>query len=79
MSYQKSLLLFANEVPVDEHTQRDLRWAIAGFAGQDKKSWEDREQWFLKHWDQILESIKDMDSITDPNSFWRTFPMNCDI
>ncbi len=74
MGYQKSLLLFANEVPVDEFTQRDLQWAIAGFGGQDKKSWEYRTQWFIQHKEQILDSIKDMDSITDPKSFWRTFP-----
>ena len=73
MSYQRSLLLFANEVPVDHLTQTHLEWAIAGFAGQDKKSWEQRSQWFIQHKAEIMDSIKDLDSITDPTSFWRTY------
>ncbi len=73
MSYQRSLLLFANEVAVDHLTQTHLEWAIAGFAGQDKKSWEQRSQWFIQHKAVIMDSIKDLDSITDPTSFWRTY------
>lgn len=74
MSYQRALLLFANEVPVDDLTQTHLEWAISGFAGQDKKSWEARSQLFIQHKLEIMDSIKDTDSITDPESFWRTYP-----
>ena len=74
MGYQRSLLLFANEAPVDHLTQTHLEWAIAGFGGQDKKSWEQRSQWFIQNKAVIMDCIKDMDSITDPKSFWRTYP-----
>ena len=73
MSYQRALLLFANEVPIDHLTQTHLEWTIAGFAGQDKKSWEQRSQWFIQHKAEIMDSIKDLDSITEPDSFWRTY------
>ena len=74
MDYQRALLQFANGKPVDHRTRYHLEVAIAGYAGQDKKSWELRQHWFIQHQDQILLSIKDMDSILDSGSLWRVFP-----
>ena len=71
MSYQRNLLMFANGKPVDHRTQFHLEVAIAGYAGQDKISFEQRREWFRQHRDQILDSVTDWDSILDPGSFWR--------
>ena len=74
MSYQRSLLEFANGKQEDHRTKYHLELAIAGYAGQDKKSYEERIQWFQHHKDQIMDCLKDWDSILDPVSFWRTYP-----
>ena len=74
MSYQRSLLEFANGVEEDHRTKHHIELAIAGYAGQDKKSYEQRLQWFQHHKDQIMDSLKDWDSILSPDSFWRSYP-----
>ena len=74
MSYQRSLLEFANGKQEDHRTKYHIELAIAGYAGQDKKSYEERIQWFQHHKDQIMDCLKDWDSILDPVSFWRTYP-----
>ena len=49
MSYQRSLLEFANGKKEDHRTKYHIELAIAGYAGQDKKSYEERIQWFQHH------------------------------
>ena len=73
MSYQRALIQFGNGVPVDSRTKYFLELGIANTGGQDKQSFEARIAWFQQHKAEILDSIKDMDSILDPNSFWRTY------
>ena len=45
MSYQRSLLEFANGKRKTTY-QVHIELAVAGYAGQDKKSYEERIQWF---------------------------------
>ena len=68
MSYQRSLLEFANGKKEDHRTKYHIELAIANYAGQDKKSYEERIQWFQHNKDQIMDSLKDWDSILDPSS-----------
>lgn len=56
---QKSLLLFAEPEPLTDN--ECLKWfyiAGAGFAGLDKKPFQERINWILEHENQIISSAK---------------------
>ena len=50
----KYLLRFNQKTPCDDYTLRWLKRGIANAAGQDKKSWDDRERWFDNHLEDII-------------------------
>lgn len=72
MDYQRALLQFANGKKEDSRTRHHIELAIAGYAGQDKRTYEQRIRWFEDHKDVIMADLKDWDTITSPSAFWRT-------
>ena len=50
----KYLLRFHKKTPADDYTLKWLKRGIANAAGQDKKSWEARENWFDKNREHII-------------------------
>ncbi len=56
----KYLLRFREKTPCDEHTLKWLKRGIANAAGQDKKSWTERERWFDNHLEDIINVGKMM-------------------
>ncbi|WP_226400244.1 DNA-directed RNA polymerase [Synechococcus sp. MU1643] len=71
MSHQKALLKFADAVPVDDRTEYHLQVGIAGAAGLDKKTYEERTQWFRDHRQVIVDMTSSLDAICDRDAFWR--------
>ena len=71
MAHQKALLKFADSVPVDDRTEYHLQVGIAGAAGLDKKTYEERTQWFRDHRQVIVDMTSSLDAICARDSFWR--------
>ena len=50
----KYLLRFKKKTPGDDYTLKWFKRGIANAAGQDKKSWQEREQWFDRNLANIV-------------------------
>ena len=69
----KYLLRFKQQTPCDEYTLKWFKRGIANAGGQDKKTWQEREQWFDKN---IMEIINVGKMLTS-GDFSRAYDFLC--
>ena len=70
--YQKSVLNFATETPVDDRSDFWLCVGIASAAGQDKESFESRVAWTKRNLSLVKAVAKD--PLGDAFSLWTNMP-----